>query len=213
MDNGPDGNQTALFARTYSTERLGALSDGLFAISMTLLVLELKIPEVPSGNEQELVADLVRQLPNFLAWIVSFVLASRFWMVHHALLEHLGRCNFATIIANFFVLGLISLIPFASGLIGTYEFDFVAIALFSLVMGLTGLTIGFLALHINRNQHLHREGGTVDARQHWRYHAIGIPLFAAFALGMAWVQHPSAALAVWIIEPFVALGLALRGAW
>lgn len=212
MQDEPKALAARLLDRTYTVERTAALSDGIFAIVLTLLVLELKIPELASDAEEELLADLVRQLPNFVAWVISFVLVARIWMVHHALVQHLARCTVGTMIMNLAVLGLVSLVPFGSGLIGTYEFDFVAIAIFSGIMACTGLSIGLFARHIAQNRRLHRAESTADPVWHWRYHTFGIPLFAGLAIVLAWVHHPGVALAFWILEPLVALGYALRRA-
>lgn len=201
-----------LLDQTYSMERVSALSDGIFAIVLTLLVLELKIPELDTDAEAELTRDLVEQAPNVVAWVISFVLTARFWLVHHSLLQHLAQCKTGTLVVNFGVLALISLIPFGSGLIGTYEFDFVAIALFSGLLALCGLSVGLFARHVAINRHLHRTDSRADPLWHWRYHSLGIPLFAALAILLAWVHHPGVALATWIIEPLIALGLTLRRA-
>lgn len=209
-DGAPDALAAPARGRTYGVERLAALSDGVFAIVLTLLVLELKIPEVPTGAEQELVADLLGQIPSLVAWVVSFILVARFWLVHHAVLESIEQCHLGTMVSNFAVLGCVSLVPFGAALIGTYEWDLVAIALFSAVMALSGLSLGLFARHVARHPHLHKTEGATNLRWHWRYHALAIPAFATFAILVALVHHPGTALSAWILEPLIALGLAVR---
>lgn len=196
---------------TYSTERLGALSDGVFAIVLTLLVLDLKIPELPPQHaEQRMLADLAGQIPNLVAWVISFVLLARLWVVHHAVLATLGRCHNGTIAWNFVVLGLVSLVPFAAGLIGTYEYDPLALAVFATVLGATGLAIGCLARHAATEVRLHRaEQSDDDNTWHWRYHAWVLPGFAITSILLLGVAEV-AALAVWIVEPAVALAGSAR---
>ncbi len=191
---------------TYSTERLGALSDGVFAIVLTLLVLELKIPELPQRfAEQQMVADLMDQAPNFLAWLISFILLARFWIVHHAVVATLARCHTGTMIWNFVVLGLASLVPFAAGLIGTYEYDPLAISIFGIMLGSTGVAIGLFARHAAKEVHLQRKGAFIsDAHRHWRYHTRVVPLFAVASLALLSVEEV-AAVSVWLLEPFAAL--------
>ena len=145
-------------------------------------------------------------------FFISFVLVARFWLVHHALLQHLTQAQVGTMIVNFLVLGLVSLIPFGSALIGTYEFEHWPVAIFSAIMAVTGVSVGLFARHVAVNRHLHRSASRTDPLWHWRYHAVGLPLFAAFAIAFAWVHHPGYALAAWILEPLIALGLTLRRA-
>jgi uncharacterized membrane protein len=189
---------------TYATDRLGALSDGVFAIVLTLLVLDLKIPDLPPGfAEQRMIEDLEGQIPNFLAWLISFVLLARFWIVHHAIVATLARCHTGTMMWNFIVLGLVSLVPFAAGLIGTYEYDPVAVAVFAGTLGATGLAIGLLARHASGEKHLRRSDEATGVEWHWRYHARVLPLFAAASLLLLAVNE-AAAVAIWLVEPAVA---------
>lgn len=189
---------------TYSTERLGALADGVFAIVLTLLVLDLKLPAVPAGSEPALLADLEAQVPNLIAWLISFLLVARFWVVHHAIVANLARCHVGTMAWNFVVLALMSLVPFAASLIGTYEFDAVAVLVFAGLMALAGLSIGLFARHAARETSLRREAPMDDLRWHWRYHSITLPGIAALSVLLLGVDEV-AALVVWAIEPLIAL--------
>lgn len=190
---------------TYPTERLSALSDGVFAIVLTLLVLDLKIPELPAQfGEARMLADLRGQIPNFLAWLISFILLARFWIVHHAIVARLARCHTGTMIWNFVFLGLASLVPFAAGLIGTYEFDPIAITIFGATLGATGLALGFFARHVLSEPHLHRPGPGGSIEWHWRYHGRVLPAFAVLSVVLIPVEE-LASLLVWAVEPLVAL--------
>ncbi len=73
-----------LFVTTiYRPDRLCALTDGVYAIVLTLLVLELKAPELPGMTNPQLRDDLLRQGPNVAAYLISFVAVSFFWIQHH----------------------------------------------------------------------------------------------------------------------------------
>lgn len=195
-------------ARTnYGTERLAALTDGVFAITLTLLVLDLKVPHVAGGSEQVLREELVALIPNAVAWLVSFVLLARFWIIHHMVLETLERVELRTIIYNFGVLMLISLVPFATALLGTYEFEIGPVVVFSTVMALTGLATGLFASHAVTHPAMNRPHVRPLLRWHSRYHSIGIPIFAVFAIAMTLLAHPVLALIAWLGEPAIALTL------
>lgn len=195
--------------RSYGIERLGALTDGVFAVALTLLVLDLKVPEVPAGQEQILHDDLIELIPNAVAWVVSFALLARYWTVHHDVLASLAKINVRTIVTNFFVLILASTVPFATALIGTYEFNFIPVAIFSMVMALTGISIGLFSGHARTLPPVHGRHNP-DLNWHARYHTVGIPLFAVVAITAAWFAHPAIALVAWLIEPLIALRFARR---
>ena len=83
---------------TFGTERLGALSDGVFAIVLTLLVLDLKLPELPPGYaEPGMIKALEERIPNLIAWIISFVLVARIWIVHHSIVANLADARRMTV--------------------------------------------------------------------------------------------------------------------
>jgi len=188
----------------YGIDRLGALSDGVFAVMLTLLMLDLKVPKLPHNYaEQEIIADLIKQIPNFIAWLISFLLVARFWITHHALLASLHTCHIGTITINFVILALISLVPFGSSLIGTYDVDAFAIAIFSSLLWLVGLSIGLFARHIAVHPELHKSDVQTDLDWHWRYNICGLLLVAVFAIGMAFVV-PLLALLAWTVEPLLA---------
>ena len=188
---------------TYSTERLGALADGVFAVALTLLVLDLKLPPVPAGSQQALIADLEGQIPNLIAWLISFVLVARFWVVHHAIVASLARCHVATMAWNFVVLALMSLVPFAASLIGTYEFDAVAVFIFAALMGMAGLSLGLFARHAAKETHLHREAPADDLHWHWKYHSRVLPAVAVVSVLLLGVEEVAALVALGL-EPLIA---------
>jgi len=188
---------------TYSTERLSALADGVFAVALTLLVLDLKLPPVPAGSQQALIADLEGQIPNLIAWLISFVLVARFWVVHHAIVASLARCHVATMAWNFVVLALMSLVPFAASLIGTYEFDAVAVFIFAALMGMAGLSLGLFARHAAKETHLHREAPADDLHWHWKYHSRVLPAVAVVSVLLLGVEEVAALVALGL-EPLIA---------
>lgn len=196
---------------TYPTERLGALSDGVFSIVLTLLVLDLKMPDVARGADQSrvLIADLESQIPNLIAWLISVVLVARFWIAHHTIVAGLARCHVGTMARNFVVLALVSLVPFAASLIGRYEFESVAVLVFAVLMGTTGLSLAFFAHHVRTERDLHRQAPLVDLDWQSSYHGRILPTFSACSMLLLAVDEV-AAVAVWGLEPLLAMGVAWR---
>ncbi len=213
-------SSTARFRRrTYGTERMNALTDGLFAIVLTLLILEIGIPE-PVAPSARLVDELVENVPDLIAWIVSFLVLARIWVVHHTVTANMSRCQLRTLMLNFLLLGLVSLTPFTSSLIGAHPsssslvqaFEFQlegATAVFALQLGLVGLALGLFVAHVAKEPNVLSDDAE-DLTWHRRHHLWVLPTSAVVAAGLSVLHHPLTALAILTVELAVALLIAAR---
>ena len=77
--------------RSFTKSRVENFSDGVFAIIVTLLVLEIKIPEIQPYNNQMIIKSLIAVLPKIFIWMNSFLIVCVIWMNHHRLMEFI-RC-------------------------------------------------------------------------------------------------------------------------
>jgi uncharacterized membrane protein len=107
-------------ASLLSKHRLEALSDGIFAVAMTLLVIELKVPNHGIASSQALATAVLEQLPTFVAWAISFFVLAIFWTTQSRLFHFVGRVNEPMTWLMIAYLGLVSLMPFSSALAGEY---------------------------------------------------------------------------------------------
>ncbi|MBL8520478.1 MAG: DUF1211 domain-containing protein [Betaproteobacteria bacterium] len=104
-----------------SKHRIDALTDGIFAVAMTLLVIELKFPPGPHfATHAELIQGLVHLIPKFIGWIVSFLVLAMFWWGHHRAFNLVRHVDGRLVTLNVIFLGFASLVPFASSLTGEY---------------------------------------------------------------------------------------------
>ena len=94
-----------------------AFSDGVFAIAITLLVLEIS---VPAGSEDDLVGALVDQWPSYLAYVVSFSTIGAVWMAHTVITEYLDHSNSVLLRLNLMLLLVVSFLPFPTRLLAEY---------------------------------------------------------------------------------------------
>ncbi len=99
------------------TQRIEAFSDGVFAIAMTLLVLELKAP--PAGNIA-LATLLVRQWPSYVAFLVSFAFIGIMWINHHGLFAHIRRSNDVLLVLNLLLLLGVVAVPFPTAVLAAH---------------------------------------------------------------------------------------------
>lgn len=122
------------------TTRVEAFSDGMFAIAITLLILEIKVPTSPPGSLSQA---LLHQWPSYLAFLLSFFYIGVMWMNHHRMFTHIRKSNDTLLIFNLLLLLGVTAVPFPTAVLaanlGTrdqrtaalfYNGVFVVIALF-----------------------------------------------------------------------------------
>lgn len=188
-----------------SNKRLSAVFDGVIAIVMTLLVLDLKLPELEgNGNQLQLVEGLKGQLPEFIAWLISFVMIARIWYEQHAVLACVSKCDRRSIVLTFLLMASCSLIPFSSDLVGDYPQVPLSVLVFSITMVLNGLIVALLAAYSMRSTHLHREGGQVSLHTRIRYLFIVYPSMTIIAILFAYIHEPLIGISIWLLEPVTA---------
>src|SRR5262245_50935568 len=100
------------------TARVEAFSDGVFAIAITLLILEIKIPH---QQEHGHLADaLVKQWPSYLAFFLSFVYIGVMWINHHRMFTHFKRANDVLLVLNLLLLLGVSVVPFPTAVLAEH---------------------------------------------------------------------------------------------
>ena len=129
-----------------SKERLLAFSDGVIAIIITIMVLELKVPH---GAD---IAALAKLWPVFLSYVLSFVYIAIYWNNHHHLMHTVSEVNGAILWANMHLLFWLSLIPFATGWLGENHFAALPAALYGVALLMPALAYYVLQLVIIRAQ-------------------------------------------------------------
>lgn len=126
--------------------RLEAFSDGVLAIIITIMILEIKVPE---GHE---FADLKPLIPKFLSYILSFIYVGIYWNNHHYLIHSINKVNGKILWANLHLLFWLSLIPVATGWMGEHNFAKASMALYGVVLLLSSIAYFILQRIIILNE-------------------------------------------------------------
>jgi len=109
-----------------TTHRIEALTDGIYAIAMTLLVLNLALPEVGTDQAVPLQDALFGQAHKFFNYALSFILLAIFWIVHHDQFHFIKRTDRIHLWINIFCLMFVVLVPFSTSLTGDYQNETIA---------------------------------------------------------------------------------------
>lgn len=118
------------FRLEQSPERLQFLTDGVFAIVMTLLVLEIRVPE--HGMEVEHLAVSLRALlPNIASFIISFIMLGFYWTAHHTQFSYIKKIDHRLTWLNLFYLLVVCFVPFSAALLGRFHTEPLAISLYA----------------------------------------------------------------------------------
>ncbi|MDF5690720.1 TMEM175 family protein [Aquirufa aurantiipilula] len=121
-----------------TTNRLEAFSDGVLAIIITIMVLELKVPH---GSDFE---TLIPLFPKFLSYLFSFIYVGIYWNNHHHLFQAIEKVNGKVLLANLGLLFWLSLLPFVTGWMGENHFAENTVALYGFVLLMCALSFLFL---------------------------------------------------------------------
>ena len=127
---------------TFDAGRVGALSDGVFAIAMTLLVLALKLPDLGPGlGRDAFAAALLEQGPRFASWLLSFAILCRLWITQHALLAEGDTRTRGFVGWTFLFLGAVSFIPFPTSLLSEHHDQTLSVVIFSATLAAAGIAL------------------------------------------------------------------------
>jgi uncharacterized membrane protein len=147
-------------SRRLSTGRLEAFSDGVFAIAITLLVLEISVPE---GSEEDLLAAVLAQWPSYLAYVVSFATIGVAWLEHNAITDYMEYADAVVVRVNLLLLLLVSFLPFPTRLVAAYfgerDAERVAATIYGLNLLLIAVLLFLLWRYVVSEGHLRADVG------------------------------------------------------
>jgi uncharacterized membrane protein len=188
------------------TTRVEAFSDGVFAIAITLLILEIKVPGPSSGA---LAAQLIKQWPSYVSFAISFAFIGIMWMNHHRLFTHIDRCDDLLLVFNLLLLLGVTVVPFPTSVLAMHlgrpdqrtaalvfnaTYFFIAVFFNVLWRYASSTERGLLAPDVDM--------ASVKRISH--QYAFG-PMLYLVCLGLAWVSVPASLLMNIALACFFAL--------
>lgn len=183
-------------------ERLDALADGMFAIIMTLLVIEIRIPELHGDavTNMELFRELIALWPLFTSYVLSFLVLSSYWMAHNFIVSILSE-NMTRKLAylNILFLSVVALIPFSSHFLGVYNDTQIAVMLFGANVMAISLMLYFIFLYTLKSPDIKNNMKPFSrADLHYAEIRLLLPVFGAI-IAIIWsFYNPTISIAIFV---------------
>ncbi len=174
----------AMFERQHDPSRLLTLTDGVFAIICTLLVLDVHVPELVAGQSLN---DALREIrPSFTAFVISFILVGMYWVGHRDLFALIRRTDRVLVWLNILYLLPLSLLPFGASLLGRFDREPRALRIYGLILVTIATMRVIIWLYATNRPHLlwqpldtrQRRAGFLLAASAWLLYLLAILLAA-----------------------------------
>jgi uncharacterized membrane protein len=176
--------------------RILALSDGVFAIAMTLLILDIAVPVTTSNTH--LLKALLELWPRYLAYVLSFVVIARYWVAHHQTFRLIGRYDTVLVWLNLLLLMFVAFLPFPTAVLGAHNGSPTAAVLYTAAVVLAGTaSVAYWWYASGRGRLLRPDIERARVRA-LRARGLISPVFFALTLPVA-AFAPYAAEALWFL--------------
>ena len=188
------------------TTRLEAFSDGVFAIAITLLVLELHSPELDEG--QRLWPALLDEWPQFAAYLTSFAILGIMWVNHHSMFRQIKRADRGLMYLNLLLLLWVTLLPFPTSMFAEHLQDDsinanVAAAVYSTNLTLAAIAFSLIWWHVLRNHLVDHDMDKAQMRRSLLRYSIGTVFYAA-CIGLSFISAELTLLVVFLLAVYYA---------
>lgn len=172
----------------FNKNRTEAFSDGVFAIIITLLILEIRIPEIKDPTDShELFQAFIGLGPKIISWAVSFFFIAVMWVQHHNLFRMADKIDYGAVWINNISLFFICFLPFPTALMGEYPHNRIAVLLFGLIATLATFTQVFLYGYIVKNNLQSRYNKTSAYKNVTRSFLLA-PFLMVIATGVSFIN-------------------------
>jgi uncharacterized membrane protein len=182
-------------AEATENSRLEAFCDGVFAIAITLLVIEVRLPTAEFSSTAGFWLALQHAVPSIVAFVLSFTVILITWVNHHAFMKLVSRSSPSFIYSNGFLLMTVAFIPFPTSLLGEHvltDHAAPAVVLYNAVVALQGLSWIFIGGAALKHGLTRNEKATAQMRINRRNGFFAFFMYALFAVVALWLPLPIA---------------------
>ena len=174
--------EASRFLKLVDLSRIMAFSDGIFAIAVTLLVLNLDVPELVNPSNASILEALSGMQVHLFAYLLSFIVIGLYWVKHHEMFNYIRKYDKKLIWLNLFFLLFISFSPFTTSLFSDYSEYMIPTVVYAVNFAITGFILSAIWVHATKNHKLVEKKLTDKFIQNFRL--IGLVSPAVFTLSI-----------------------------
>jgi uncharacterized membrane protein len=183
-----------------STSRIEALSDNIFAVAMTLLVLDIKIPAHGIGsNLWPFVVPLWHHVRTFT---ISFFIVGLYWVLHHHVFASIRRSNRTLLWINLLFMLFVAITPFSTGLLGAFDDSRTAIIIYGFNVMVLGLSLQAIWWYATRNHRLVSPRLEAHVVRRETRHLMIMPSICVIAMAVSFFST-TASIGIYVLAPFL----------
>ena len=180
-------------------DRIVNLSDGVFAIAITLLVLDIRAPEIPQNMvSSELPGALLSLWPKYLGYVLSFVGISAFWLIHHSIFRPIRSYDRVLLYLNFLFLMVVAFLPFPTSLLGEYGDHQLPVAIYAATLAVGRLLLTALHWYSTRDDRLLDEPQDPTTVRFFLKRGLAIPVIFLLSIVVSFFSV-SVAILTWLL--------------
>jgi uncharacterized membrane protein len=176
-------------------DRIVNLSDGVFAIAITLLILDIRVPNIPENMvSSQLLGALLSLWPKYLGYILSFVGISAFWLIHHSIFRPIRSYDRILLYLNFLFLMVVAFVPFPTSLLGEYGDHQLPVAIYAATLAVGRLLLTAIHWYSTRNDRLLDGPQDPATVRFFLIRGLTIPTIFLLSIGISFF---SVSVAIW----------------
>jgi uncharacterized membrane protein len=180
---------------TRELDRIIFFSDAVFAIVMTLLILDIPVPDIPPGSAAaELPGRMLDLWPKFFSYVLSFIVVGTYWIAHHGTFRYFRSYGRALMWLNLLLLLSISFVPFPTSLLGEYGNLQFAVVVYAISLAIPRLLLGSMWWYAIRGRIAMSEGLDPGTSRYHLIRSLTIPLVFLLSIGVSFFSVTAAIL-------------------
>lgn len=171
------------------SSRLDLLADGIFAIVMTILVFEIKVPIIQNPSDIDIFRGIADSYPLFMSYVLSFATLFTYWRGYHSIVSDFAKSsdvNFQNMAGTFLL--FVALIPFSSHLLGVYNELPSAVIIFALNVVVIGTILFFMRIYAWRSRNIKNKRTTLTEQKHAHIRILFPIFFALFSIPVSFIS-------------------------
>jgi uncharacterized membrane protein len=189
-------------------DRIVFFSDAVFAIAITILVLDIRVPDGLSPTD--LSDEVLGLWPKYLSYAISFLVLAIYWQAHHRVFKPIRGYDGTLVWLNFLFLMVVAFLPFPTALLGEYGEEQISVVIYASNAALASLLLVAISWHATSTQRLVPAGLDYEEQRLRRAESLVVPVVFLLSIGVSFLS-PQAAMYSWLL--LIVAGPLVRRLW